>query len=222
MKWLTILYSVLYLYFCTDFISIINSYKPTESTNLLRIFESALITGTVSVIVFIFDSLISSKLKNWMLGSFIIPVYGCTVFTKIGSNKFKDERVSCQAAKETYSKIITNLPKDRKERMIFENEQWNKIYVEFESNGAVKQSQKDWLLCRDMYIETILFTVFYLVSTLIFNNIAFSLTLLVTLIVMAIILNFAAHNKMKRFVYTVIAKSVLSNTDNVENNEANR
>ena len=98
-------------------------------------------------------------------------------------------------------------------RFKYENEKWNQLYAEVEANSAVIQTQRDWLACRDMYVETILFTIFYLVSILIFSSISFSIELLLILITMIIILNICTHNKMKRFVYTVIVKDITTKKD---------
>lgn len=209
MKWLAVLYGALYLYFCTDFVNIISTYSDSKVSLLSKTIESVFLAGIIPIIVYIFDNLLSSKSKNWLLGSCIISPYGYTVFSKISSGKFNDDRVSCETAKTKYEKIIINLPQNKKSRMKYENEKWNELYAGVESNGAVIQSQRDWLACRDMYIETILFTLFYIVSILIFNNVSFSIKMLLILITMMIILNICSHNKMKRFVYTVIVKNIL-------------
>lgn len=213
MKWLAVLYAGLYLYFCTDFVNILSNYNNSEISLVSKIFESVFITGIIPIIVYIFDSFISSNGKNWLLGSYIIKPYGYTVFSKIASGKFNDERVSCATAKAKYGKIISNIPHDKKLRFKYENEKWNQLYAEVEANSAVIQTQRDWLVCRDMYVETILFTIFYLVSILIFSSISFSIELLLILITMIIILNICTHNKMKRFVYTVIVKDITTKKD---------
>ena len=219
MKWISFLYGALYLYFCTDFIKILYAYNNSEGSHLSKLFESALITGAVSVTVYIFDSLIPSKCKNWLLGPKNLSASGYTVFSRIKTGRFKDERVSCNTAQAAYNNVTSNLPTSKRERMMYENEQWSKLYVTLENNGSVKQSQRDWLLCRDMYVETILFFIFYLISTFLFSNVSFSFELLLILLSMTIILNLAAHNKMKRFVYTVIAKDIFTKMNKNESEE---
>lgn len=213
MKWLAILYAVLFLYFSTDFVNIISKPNNSEISLIKDAFESVFTTFILPIIVYIFDCLFTSKSKNWLLGSCIKKPYGYTIFSDISSGKFKDERVSIKTARCHYNDIISLTPKDKKSRYLYENEQWYKIYSQYESNKAVIQTQKDWLACRDMYIETILFGVFYLLTIPIFNGVSFSLNLTLIIIAMSIIFNVCAHIKMKRFVNTVIVKDIL-NTKN--------
>ncbi len=210
MKWLAIFYTALTLYYSTNIINIINSYTEGEFSFWAKVFESVFATSIIPLFVHIADSCISSKTKNWLLGSCILKPYGNTVFSDIASEKFKDERIDCKTAKEHFSSIIKNAPKDPKEKCKYENEQWYKLYSSLEENAAVKQTQKDWLAFRDLYCESIVFTLTYLISILLFDSISFSLELLLILLTITIVFNICSHIKMKRFVYTVIVKSALS------------
>ena len=104
---------------------------------------------------------------------------------------------------------IMQIPIEKKTRHVYENSQWYKIYCRYQEKGAVSQAQKDYLLCRDLFIGTIAFTGLYLISIIVFRGIVyFSIKFLITLITMAIITNIATHKKMVRFVSNVIALDI--------------
>jgi len=80
------------------------------------------------------------------------------------------------------------------------------IYQIYQEKGQVKQSQRDYLLCRDIFCITIEFLVLYIISLFLFKGtIHYSLKFIFVLLGIAIMSNISTHIKMNRFVNTVIA-----------------
>ena len=62
------------------------------------------------------------------------------------------------------------------------------------------------LICRDLFIESIMFLVLYFLVLIAFNGVTnFSWNLIAVLVLISIITNIATHVKINRFVNTVIA-----------------
>lgn len=176
--------------------------------------EGATISGVLSLITFLGDSLISSNLKDKLVGLFFIPRSGQTIFTRISNKAVNDDRFLISDAISRYSGIIENRPPQKRDKLYYENTNWYKIYSEYKKEGAIMQAQTDYLLCRDLYIETLEFLVLYTSSLFLFNGtVLFSWRFILALLVMAIITNISTHIKMNRFVNTVIAID-LSKTQN--------
>lgn len=135
---------------------------------------------------------------------------------RILSKKVNDDRFLGSDAISRYSEIIENRPSQKKERLQYENTNWYKIYDEHKKDGDITQAQTDYLLCRDLFIETLEFIVLYMISLYVFNGtVLFSWHFILTLLVMAVITNVSTHIKMNRFVNTVIAVDI-SKTQNWE------
>lgn len=176
--------------------------------------EGVTISGVLSLITFLGDSLISSNLKDKLVGLFFIPRSGQTIFSRISNKTVNDDRLLISDAISRYSGIIENRPSQKRDKLYYENANWYKIYSEYKKEGAIMQAQTDYLLCRDLYIETLEFLVLYISSLFLFNGtVLFSWRFILALLVMAIITNISTHIKMNRFVNTVIAID-LSKTQN--------
>lgn len=90
------------------------------------------------------------------------------------------------------------------------------MYCKYQNKGTINQTQQDYLLCRALFIETVVFMVLYSLSLILFKEVVnFSWYFFGTLIVIAIITNIATHQKMNRFVNTVIAVDI-ANEENIE------
>lgn len=205
-KYLLIAYFLLFLIWCTSTFEQIPETIESNYKNIISIAEGVTISGVLSLIAFLGDSLISSSLKNKLVGLFFIPRPGQTIFTRILSKEVDDDRFLCSNAITCYSDVIDNIPSQKRERLHYENANWYRIYNEHKSEEAVVQSQKDYLLCRDLFIETLEFTVLYLLSLFVFNGtVLFSWYFIFMLLIMAIVTNLSTHVKMHRFINTVIA-----------------
>ena len=206
-KSLVNLYALLFLLMCTNLeLEFPLDLPGSEWYLFFSISNSVVLAGIVSLATFIMDCFISSSAKDRLLGMFLIPKAGSTVFSKIKDGKIRDDRIYLPKAIEYYDDIIKELPAKKKERRKFENTKWYTIYCRYQERGSVAQSQRDYLLCRDMFVQTVSFIAFYLISLILFGDrVQFSWKFICTLCSVGLIINIAAHSKMKRFVYTVIA-----------------
>ena len=209
MKFLMISYLLLFFLLCTDgFVKIGLNLKSLLET-IFPLAESMMVAGVISLFVYIADSLISSSFKDKLIGLFFIPKAGSVIFSRISRGKQIDDRFAIIDAQKHYESIIQNLGEDTKANRIYENSQWYKIYCKFQDKGAVNQTQRDYLLCRDLYIESIMFLTLYFVASLFLSEwVRFSLAFIIILFSITIITNITTHVKMKRFVNTVIALDI--------------
>ena len=105
--------------------------------------------------------------------------------------------------------FLLSLPSNKKSKYIYENSKWYKIYQKHQEKKAVFQCQKDYLICRDLFIESIMFLVLYFLVLIAFNGVTnFSWNLIAVLVLISIITNIATHVKINRFVNTVIAVNI--------------
>ena len=210
LKCLLFLLVFLFLIWCTPLLEAIPDTSVKDNYKMfLTAIESALISGVLSLCTFLCDCLISSKTKDKLVGLFFIPRPGKTIFSRIKDGRIKDDRFLLSDAKKKYYDIISNLPSKEQEKREYENSRWYKIYLCYQDKGQVMQSQKDSLICRDLFIETALFFLIYLLSVFVFyRSVIFSWRFVVALIIIAIASNRATHVKMNRFVNTVIAVDI--------------
>lgn len=214
LKYLIIILILLFVALCTPIrecdITDIDLHK-----SLTTIFSDIVVSSVLSLSTLICDCLISANMKNKLLGLFIIPRAGETIFTRIKKCSVKDDRFLNSEAKVKYKEIISNIPQNRIERHEYENSNWYKIYKKYQEKGQVSQSQKDYLTCRDLFIETILFLVLYLLSLIFYSEfVVFSFKYLLIIVLISVITNISAHVKMHRFVNTVIALDVAESNQN--------
>lgn len=200
----------LFLILCTP---VIENIKATEGQDkysvLSTILESAIISSILSNAVLLIDCLIDSRGKDKLVGLFFIPRSGETVFSKIKAGSLKDDRFALSDAIVLYREILESLPSGNKERHKFENKHWYSIYCKRQEQGQVSQSQRDYLMCRDLFIEALVFLLLYFLAILFFPNVvSFSWSFLLLLLALICVFNWCTHLKMKRFVYTVIAVDV--------------
>lgn len=174
-----------------------------SSENISRIINSFLITSCLSVFAYLGDSILSGDIKDKLIDLWRRRPGG-VVFTKIKDNN-KDIRFTTEQALEKYKDIYSNFPTTLKERYKYENSKWYGIYHKYQNVEKIYNSNRDYLLCRDMHIATYVMTVLYIVMG------AFSVVVNLTLpcvfyeVGFLIITNVAARQKAKRLVYNVIA-----------------
>jgi len=206
MKFLLLAYFLLFLLWATPTFSQIPEAAKNNFNTIIAIMEGVTISGVLSIITFLGDSLISNNIKDKLVGLFFIPRPGETIFSRISNKTIRDDRFLISEAISHYSDIIENRPLQIRDEPYYENASWYKIYIEYKKEEAVMQAQTDYLLCRDLYIETLGFLVLYASSLFLFNGfVIFSWRFTLTLFVMAVITNISAQTKMNRFVNTVIA-----------------
>lgn len=214
LKYLMIILILLFVVLCTP-IKELNITDIELHKSLTTIFSSIVVSSILSLSTFICDCLISTNTKNKLVGLFFIPKAGETIFSRINKYSVKDDRFLNSEAKAKYEEIISNIPQNKKELYEYENSNWYKIYKRYQEKGQVSQSQKDYLTCRDLFIETILFLVLYFLSLIFYSEfVVFSSKYLLIIILIAVVTNVSTHVKMHRFVNTVIALDVAGNNQN--------
>ena len=207
MKNLMYILFFLFVIWCTPSIEHIKAAEAQSNYGVLvSTLESAIISGILSSATLLCDCLVSSSLKDKLVGLFFIPRAGETVFSRIRSRKLKDTRFQLSDAATIYADIIQNLPADKDSCRHYENKHWYGIYQKYQEKGQVNQCQKDYLMCRDLYIEVLSFLAMYILSLLVFpSTVAFSKKFVALNILLAVAFNYCTHLKMSRFVNTVIA-----------------
>lgn len=200
----------LFLIWCTPALTNIQTTDgQSKYAALSAIVESTVISAILSCASVLFDCILSSNLKDKLVGLFFIPRAGETIFSKIKAGKVKDDRFRQSDAVSLYADIIQSLPSDKTERRELENITWYRIYQKYQEKGQVSQSQRDYLMCRDLYVETLVFLLIYILSLYTFpSTVILSMRFIKTLFVLAVAFNICTHLKMKRFVTTVIAVDV--------------
>lgn len=216
MKNLMYILFFLFLILCTPILEYIKSTEDKSNYAILATaLESTVISGILSSATLLCDCIISSKVKDRLVGLFFIPRAGETVFSRISSGVLKDDRFQVSEAADVYKTIIQQLPSNKEKRRNYENANWYKLYGKHQEKGQVAQCQKDYLMCRDLYIEVLFFLIMYILSLFLFPSIvAFSKKFVMLLILLAVALNICTHFKMSRFVNTVIAVDMSKRPEN--------
>lgn len=195
----------------------LGSYKDIISALL----GSALLSSVLYIYVFIFDSLVPSKWKDF-IAYFPCGRPGNTVFTKI-KDKNVDARFTQEDAKTKYKAIYDELDriKDSKRRAAYQNSKWYGIYQSIETNETIALSQKDFLLNRDMCSITVVILIIYVLIGKVSGFYSIQCNVIFWLVGEGAIINLAAKSKAKRFVYNVIAKDIHAKSDIKEENSDN-
>lgn len=96
---------LLCIYYCTPVFKII-SKSSSFFNEFVSMVKYIISLGVISLCVFLFDCLITSEMKNKLVGLFCIPMAGEVIFTKIFENKIKDKRFTYKEARKRYDDII--------------------------------------------------------------------------------------------------------------------
>lgn len=200
--------------------NIISYNQSTESIEyfktIIEILNISLISGFISIIAFLSDSIYSNGMKSKLVNIFgLIKQPGEKVFSDIFKG-CKDIRIEKNDALNSYGNIksrIDELEGKSKEKRKYENSQWYKIYHKYRNEEMIFVSNRDYLLCRDIFISTVSIMILYISFTLIFKIIKFSSIYFICLLVLLVISNISCHLKAKRMVFNVIAYD-LSERDN--------
>jgi hypothetical protein len=178
---------------------------------IVNALEMVFISGAIFVFTFLADSLFPSGLKEKLV---FYRMPGETIFSKLKTKNI-DKRFTGEQAKEIYKFVYDNLPENKEERYIYENSEWYKIYNKHRDKMMIKISNRDFLLCRDIYFTTIVTIILYLVLVFMFKAIIFDCKYIGYLICMLVISNIGTRNKAKRFAYSVISYDI-TNQKNME------
>ena len=115
---------------------------------------------------------------------------------------------------DTISKRINKVSDKKQKKQIqkelsnYQNSKWFEIYRKHEDEQAVFETQKDYLLNRDMNAITVSILVLYLVVCVSTNLIPFNMAVIVFLSIEFIAISIASNSKAIRFVLTVISRDI--------------
>lgn len=168
------------------------------------VIDTTLASSCIYMFVYISDALFSSEIKDKLvslLGLIKKPAY--TIFTDIKKEEADDRFLRTEAIKQ-YNNIYSNMPEGKKQVYLYQNAKWYKIYSRNRDVPMIYSSNRDYLLCRDMFISTISLSVLYMLSIIV-KLFDFNIIYVLFLIAMLIMNLITTHIKAKRFVYNVIA-----------------
>lgn len=184
-------------------ISDVVSFQDERFDILIKLFDTALLSSIIYIFSFLTDSLFSSGLKMKLL-YLTGHLPGETIFSKL-KNRNRDLRFSTGQLFEKYKEIYDSLPTDKKKKYQYENEHWYGIYNKHRDVSMIFVSNKDYLLCRDLYISTIIIFVCYAISCSLIHVFEWNLGCIIYLIFMLLVTNISAHIKGRRFAINVLA-----------------
>ena len=178
-----------------------------------KLLGSALLSSILYIYVFILDSFIPSKLKDFVV-YFPCGRPGDKIFEKIREKEI-DPRFTHEDAMTKYQDIYKELDliSDRKKKHVFQNSKWYGIYQSIEENPTVILAQKDFLLNRDMCIITVVILILYVLISRISKIYPIKGGALMWMLAEILLTNIAAKGKAERFALNVIAKDIHKNTD---------
>lgn len=176
------------LFYASNFTLLANDYK-----SMLTFRSSGILFAPL--ILFIINGILSSNQKAILVfWRFKDPLPGSRAFSVHGK---KDSRVNMDQLRLLYSP----LPMDPEQQ----NSLWYKIYKKNSSDITIYQSQKEFLLARDLVSMAFLYIVCAGLPMLFFAAWPLSIYYLAFLIIIYFILVRIAQNHGKRFVATVLA-----------------
>lgn len=179
-------------------------YIPNEA-NMVYItflFESGIITAVLAVLTFILNGLLTSNIKAslvfWKRKN-ALPGYN--IFTNLSD---EDSRIDKSILKRKYGELPVK-PHEQ-------NRLWYKIYKQYEYDPMIFDSQRNFLISRDMASLSIIFIfIFPLVASILYYlfNIPFKWLLgyVCILIIQYVVLMIVSRNWGNRFAFNVLAKS---------------
>lgn len=128
------------------------------------VIDTTLASSCIYMFIYISDALFSSEIKDKIVSLFgLIKKPAYTVFTDIEKDDVDDRFLKTEVIKR-YKDIYTNMPEDKKQVYLYQNSKWYKIYSRNRDVPMIYSSNRDYLLCRDMFISTISLSVLYILS----------------------------------------------------------
>lgn len=170
------------------------------------VIESALISSIIYIYVFLLDSMIPGDIKQKIAYFHIGKLPGYTIFTKVKEGE-KDDRFTQADVMKKYSQIYTNMPVNKKEREKYENAQWYKMYKDCRNENKILIANRDFLLCRDITIITMMLLILYFILTSL-KIIVFSKIIAIIIVVELIVSNISMRGKARRLAYNVISEDI--------------
>ena len=201
------------LYFLKIFDVTQISKDNMEWINLIfTILNSTILSSVLYIFTIVLDGIFSDKIKYKLLYLFFGKMPGEVVFSDFLINNIHF-RFSYEDLYKNHPEIYDNMPSEIKAQRKYENKEWYKLLKKHQSEDMVFQSHRDSLMLRDMYCNNILVLIMYLVLSVGFGVLKFSLHYIIFVILLTVLLNIAARNKGKRFVYNVIASDMSGSGD---------
>lgn len=187
----------------------IESIPFQDTRDLVSIANGAIVIAFMTMISVVVDGCIGSRVKDFLLYPFSLEMPGEKIFSEI-RNGFVDKRFAPDKASAKYKGVIENIPDGEKERRLYENTQWYRIYNTYREKAIIQESQREYLLLRDMYIYALTVTNLYIVmcTCTTFINVSWSFIILIA--VVSILSFIGAHKKAVTFVRNVIAIDIAS------------
>lgn len=181
----------------------LKNLKLDDLSSLAVLFPFATLSAVVYLYVFLLDSLVPGGYKQKIAYMGIGHLPGCTIFSDIKDGCL-DQRLNLEMAKEKYKAIYLKMPEKKKERRIYENSNWYKIYSKYSNKPKIYYANKDYLLCRDITVMTIFLLIAYL-FVVAFSELKLDIRILLLFLVEFLLSNYAMRGKASRLAYNVIA-----------------
>jgi hypothetical protein len=175
----------------------------------------AITASAIFILTFTANGLFSSKLKKLLILGHSPEE---KVFSKIQKGNCS-KQFSTEEALKLYSYIYESLPGKKKDRYVYENNEWYKIYDRYRDIAAIKVSHNKFLLFMDIYFSTIIVMVIYLILTLVFKVLAFDFRYIGYLAIMLIVSNILTRNRGIRFACTVIAHDITNRVPTIKDDD---
>lgn len=202
--------NIIIFYLCHS--EILAEASITIEILLTDIIQNIIIAVIIPLTITVIENTLTKKQKNKL---FIFRLAGETIFTRIKENKVTDIRFDAKEALKVYAPIIEKLNDCRstEERRVLENKEWYRIYKNHEKTGAVENTQRAYLLCRDIYITTFLtefflYPIIFIFIQILTHQIFISYLYIFYLLFCTILSSIMTYNTMNEFVNTVIAKDM--------------
>ena len=190
------------------------SFEEISIENIVaEIVKIGLFSYILYVYIFIIDSIIPSQLKYRICYLFIFKQPGCSIFTQIRNGKV-DPRFTREDAMTLYADIFSKIDReqqieqsDKRKRGQVENSAWYRIYSKYRNDDMIFTANRDYLLCRDLCITTVLILIFYLLSCIFLSN-PYQCKVLIFLVVEFIFTDLGFWYRGKRLAYNVISLDI--------------
>lgn len=173
------------------------------NTVVLTIFSSF-----IFMLVFILDSVIPSSFKEKLVFIFADRPMR-TIFTTIRSTD-QDDRFSQKQVQEQYAEIYKKIDTNED---IKQSAYWYNIYHKYRNESIIYNSNRDYFLSRDLFIQSIIVLIIYIILLLL-NILNFSQIYISYIILLIILTNISSRNKSKKVAYNVIAYDINNSTRN--------
>ena len=176
--------------------------------------SSILLIGVISALSFVFTSLYPEFLREKLV-YFKRKIPGKQIFSNIKFGLVTDIRINSQKALLKYEDIMKNIPSNKKDAHVYENNKWYDLYDIHIEDSRVLHANRDYLLSLDMYLTTITMSI---LTAIAFVLHLFSFNFIITgyLLIMLILTNIVTRLNAKRLVLTVIAVDLTACVEKTE------